>query len=199
MLPIQSKLLLSPPTKPHKPNHEFNPSRNPQRRLHPPCTPTQPPSRNRPDKQHDHSTGATIPLNIPGRPRDQLRITRQIKVHTRQHHRGDLVIPQRPRRRDTPRALERQERNRDQFQEQRSTGQTGVLRGMRDKVCFDQGDGDDDEDGLHQEGDEEGSATTGAGKTRGVGEHGCAEEEGGDGDEGFQPAPRFVEGLGGGA
>lgn len=70
---------------------------------------------------------------------------------------------------------------------------------MRDKVCFDQGDGDDDEDGLKEKGDEEGSATTGAGETGCVGEDGCAEEEGGDGDEGFQPAPGFVEGLGGGA
>lgn len=56
---------------------------------------------------------------------------------------------------------------------------------MRDKVCFDQGDRDDDEDGLDEEGDEEGSATTSTGDTGGVGEGCRAEEEGGDGDEGF--------------
>ena len=56
---------------------------------------------------------------------------------------------------------------------------------MRDKVCFDKRDGNDNEDGLDEEGDEEGSTATGTGDTGGVGEGGCAEEEGGDGDKGF--------------
>ena len=70
---------------------------------------------------------------------------------------------------------------------------------MRDEVRFNERDGYDDEDGLHEEGDDEGDAGAGPDAARDGREDERAEEEGDDGDEGFEPALGFVGGLVGGA
>lgn len=69
---------------------------------------------------------------------------------------------------------------------------------MGDQVGFDESDGDYDEDGLEEEGDEEGAAAEGADLTHREREDQGAGEEGEDGDEGLEPAPWFVGGLVGG-
>lgn len=190
-------LLAPPPHKPHKPNHEFNPRGNPQRRLHSPGAPTQPPAHNGTDQQHNDRPSTAITLDVGGRRRDEFGITGQVEIDTRQDDGWDFIIPQGTGGGDTSRGLECQQRNRNQLEKQRTTCETRVRGCMRDEICFNQGYSDDDQDGLAEEGDEEGSASAGTGETGGVGEDGCAEEKGGDGDEGFEPAPGFVEGLGG--
>lgn len=65
---------------------------------------------------------------------------------------------------------------------------------VRDEVCFDEGDGDDDQNALHEEGGDQCAATMRVEVACHVGESEGADEEGGDGDEGFEPAPGFAGG-----
>lgn len=60
---------------------------------------------------------------------------------------------------------------------------------MGDQIGLNQSNGDDDEDGLHEEGNEEGAAPESTHAPHDGGEnHGTGEEEH-DGDERLEPAP----------
>lgn len=167
--------------------------------MHATTAATQPASDNSANQQEDHTTNATIALHVRRRLIRNLRIRRNIKVDTGQDHGRNFIIPQRATAGHCARGLECQEADRDQLQEEGSSIEGLVGRGVGDEIGLDQGHGDDDQDGLDEEGDEEGAAAEGAYATHDDGEDHGAGEEGGDGDEGFEPAPWFTGGLVGGA
>lgn len=183
------------PEEPPNRRHKLHPSSHPQRRLHPTAAATQPATHNRTNQQEDHTADPAIALHVGRGLIGDLRIRGNIKVDTGQDHGRDFIIPERATAGHCTRGLEGQESDRDQFQEERAPIERLVGRGVGDEIGLDQGHGDNDEDGLDEEGDEEGATAQGADATHDGREDHGAGEEGGDGDEGFEPPPWFAGGL----
>lgn len=177
------------PEQPTEGCNELQPCRHPQRRLHTTAAATQPATNDGTDEQEHHTSDTAIALDIIGRLLENLRVRRDIEVDTCQNHCRDLIVSQRATAGHTTGGLESQQSNGDELQEQRSTIQGRILRGVWDEIGLNDSDGDNDEGCLHEEGHEKGTAAEGADRAHGDGEDHCAGEEGGDGDKGFEPTP----------
>lgn len=153
------------PEEPANGRHKLNTSSHPQGRLHTATAATQPSTNDSTDQQENDTSNATIALDISRRLIRNLRIGSNIKVNTGQNHGRNLIITQRATAGHGARGLECQEADRDQLEEEGPAVEALVGRGVRDEIGLDEGYGDDDEDGLDEEGDEEGAAAEGADAT----------------------------------
>lgn len=124
-----------------------------------------------------------------------MRVGGDIEVHARQHDDRNLAEAQEATRGQTACRLERQERDRDELEKERTTRQRGRRSGMRNEVCFDESAGDDDERGLNQERETERDGPARTEEVHSPGEGERARHEGRYGNQRLEPAKWFGLGL----
>lgn len=151
ILEASSLLRRDLPEQPAKPSAKLQSSRHPQRRLHTTATSTQPTTKNGTNEKEDHAPNAAVALDVGSRLIRDLGVGRNIKVYACQNDSRDLVVAQQPTAGHRTGRLEGKQGDGNELEEERSTGEAHVGRGVRDEVGLDEGDGDDDQDGLDKE------------------------------------------------
>lgn len=150
MPPTRSRLSL--PECPSNSNAHLDAARDPQTSAHARRAPADPAASDAANQERHHGANPPIPLHVRGPRRQQRGIAGQIAVHAGQDGGGHLVEAQQPTRDDLAAGLQREEGQGDELDEVdgAGVGRRAVRDG--DDGGLDEGGGDEDEEGLREEG-----------------------------------------------
>lgn len=200
LCPSHSHLLiirwwLRPPAQPRHGDGHLDRPGNPQRSRHARLGALQPAAGDTADDHQDDSGDAPVPLDVLPHGRHEQGVGEQVAVERREHVGGDLVEAEDAARDDLAAELEGEEGHRRQAHVVGLVAlQGGVAGGGAQPghgegghgAALGQGGGEEDEQGLDQEGQRERGLALGLDPAR-LAEEEAARPEGGDGHEGLEP------------